>query len=261
MADKKDEQKYKTPALDKGLDILELLCLEKTPLAMNDIADRLDRTRSEIFRMVNTLEHREYIYRPEDSDGFMLTIKLFEMGMNHPPNRSLQEVALPMMRKLSEVSDQCCYLAVAQFEHIMTIANIEAPGYLGFSVRVGHQEPLIPTAAGHVMYTYLPTEIQEQWLQRFKELEGVDFDPTAFQKRATEIKKKGYEVRPNNKIDGITDICAPIFDPLAGRAIASLVIPFIKHLDVETEKEDTIAMVVSVANQISETLKLAVLKD
>ncbi|MGS2722303.1 IclR family transcriptional regulator [Porticoccus sp. GXU_MW_L64] len=257
----RETQKYKTPALDKGLDILELLCQEKTPMAMNDIANSLGRTRSEIFRMVSTLEQRGYIYRREESDRFMLTIKLFEMGINHPPNRSLQEVALPLMRQLSTTTDQCCYLAVAQFEHIITIANMEAPGYLGFSVRMGHQEQIVPTAAGHVMFAYLPEDVQGEWLERFKSFEDDDFNSDVYKRRAKKIRATGYEIRPNNKIAGVTDICAPILDPFGDRAIASLVIPFIKHLTLESEKEVATARLVETATQISDTLKFAVLKE
>ena len=135
-----DENKYKSPALDKGLDILELLSLERVPMAMSEMAKRLGRTRSEIFRMTLTLEQRGYIYQEEGSDRYILTIKLFEMGMNHPPNKSLQEIAVPIMNKLSKTTQQACYISVALYEHTVVIANIDAPGHFGYSVRIGNQE-------------------------------------------------------------------------------------------------------------------------
>ena len=255
MAD--SEQKYKSPALDKGLDILELLCLEKKPMAMNEIASRLGRTRSEIFRMALTLERRDYIYRPEGSDSYTLTIKLFEMGMNHPPNRTLQEVALPLMKELTQISNQSCYLAVvSQYEHIITIASTEAPGYMGFSVRTGHQEPVLPTAAGHVMYAFMPPVIQEEWLKRFQQLDDRNFNPASYERRAKKIKKAGYELRPNNKIDGVIDICAPVMDAVIDGAQASLVIPFIRHSGLDAEKEKTVDIVVDTAKRITEGLNL-----
>ncbi len=39
-----DSPTYSAPALEKGLDILELLCRAEVPLAQKDIAQQLGRT-------------------------------------------------------------------------------------------------------------------------------------------------------------------------------------------------------------------------
>ncbi|HSX65722.1 MAG TPA: helix-turn-helix domain-containing protein, partial [Pseudoxanthomonas sp.] len=41
--------KYRAPALDKGLDILELLAAAPAAMSMREIADRIGRSSSEIF--------------------------------------------------------------------------------------------------------------------------------------------------------------------------------------------------------------------
>ena len=45
-----DSDKYRAPALDKGLDILELLATQETGISRSEIAKSLDRSPSEIFR-------------------------------------------------------------------------------------------------------------------------------------------------------------------------------------------------------------------
>jgi DNA-binding Lrp family transcriptional regulator len=49
---------YAAPALEKGLDILEMLCRSDTPLSQKEIAKRLGRSVSEIYRMVSCLLER-----------------------------------------------------------------------------------------------------------------------------------------------------------------------------------------------------------
>jgi hypothetical protein len=49
-------EKYAAPALDKGLDILEVLADAAQGMTLNGIAKVLNRTTSEIFRMVVTLQ-------------------------------------------------------------------------------------------------------------------------------------------------------------------------------------------------------------
>ncbi len=81
-ADEARQPKYAAPALDKGLDILELLCDTDTPLSLSQIAKKLSRNLNEIFRMIVTLEQRGYL-KADDSDRYSLTLKLFELSHRH----------------------------------------------------------------------------------------------------------------------------------------------------------------------------------
>src|SRR5437660_8256916 len=92
------DQRYAAPALDKGLDILELLARDGDGLSLNEIARALERTSSEIFRMVNALARRGYLQ--QDGDRYSLSLKLFELAHRHKPIKSLTAAALPLMREL-----------------------------------------------------------------------------------------------------------------------------------------------------------------
>src|SRR5260370_20715485 len=73
----KGGRRYPTPALEKGLDILELFASEQQGLTKTDVARRLGRTVSEVFRMLLCLEERGYIARSKDGERFHLTLQLF----------------------------------------------------------------------------------------------------------------------------------------------------------------------------------------
>ncbi len=223
---------------------------------MSEIAKRLGRTRSEIFRMTLTLEQRGYIYQEEGSDRYILTIKLFEMGMNHPPNRSLQEVALPIMNELSRASRQACYISVALYEHTVVIAHVDAPGHYGYSVKIGNQEHLVDSASGQLVYAFLPPKLQKEWLDRFEATEGKTFSASKFDDTAQQTKRDGFIQQPNRDVNGITDIAFPIFDAINDYALASLVVPFVEHVGVEDELAQVKAELMKAANLISEKLKL-----
>ena len=76
------ETRYAVPALDKGLDVLELLAREPGGLTLNEVARALGRTSSELFRMVTALARRGYIEQG-DGDRYTLTLKLFELAHRH----------------------------------------------------------------------------------------------------------------------------------------------------------------------------------
>src|SRR5271167_429043 len=94
-------KRYPTPALDKGLDILELFASEPAGLTKSEIARRLGRSVAEIFRMLLCLEERGYIARANEDDRFSLTLRLFRMAQEHPPIKRLVTNALPIMQDVA----------------------------------------------------------------------------------------------------------------------------------------------------------------
>ena len=61
MKQKKQSKSYSAPALEKGLDILELLSNFEEGLSQAEIASSLNKSVNEIYRMITTLTNREYI--------------------------------------------------------------------------------------------------------------------------------------------------------------------------------------------------------
>ena len=61
-------EKYSAPALSKGLDILELLASQSMGMKKSDIAKSLNRSLSEIFRMLAVLVERNYVSLDEASE-------------------------------------------------------------------------------------------------------------------------------------------------------------------------------------------------
>ena len=57
------KKKYSAPALDKGLDILELLAHSSVGLTQAEIAKGLNRVPNEVYRMLTTLLDRNYMWQ------------------------------------------------------------------------------------------------------------------------------------------------------------------------------------------------------
>jgi D-threo-aldose 1-dehydrogenase len=104
----KATSKYRAPALEKGLDVLELLATAKSPMTLSQISTRLERSVSELFRMVQVLESRGYVGMSASGEGFELTNKLFSLGISRGPSQNLLASALPLMQALSEQTRQAC---------------------------------------------------------------------------------------------------------------------------------------------------------
>jgi len=241
---------YSAPALDKGLDILEILARTATPLTMSEISTRAGRSRGEIFRMLQVLENRRYICR-HGSDGYLLTNKLFMLGMERPPVRGLVETALPVMHRLADEIWQPCHLVVPSQEQIVVIARVDAPGDLGYVVRVGHRRPLAASTSGLVLLAFQDEALRLRWLD-LSAASGIRFKRAALLARIAQIRARGYARVASALVPAVDDISAPI--TRQGSAVAALTVPFLNRPRVPVAIAAAVTRLRAAAAEISAAL-------
>jgi DNA-binding IclR family transcriptional regulator len=228
--------KYRAPALEKGLDVLELLASAKAPLTLSQISTRLDRSVSELFRMVQVLEARGYVGPSPRGDGFELTNKLFSLGISRGPNQNLLLSALPLMQELSEQTRQACHLVIASDDRMVVIARVEAPGDIGFSVRVGYQRPLCKSTSGLILYAFQKPRVRESWRNHMRPTLSAE-EWQAFDAQADLAVSQGYIAVKSGYAEGIIDISCPIHNDVS--VIAALTMPFIRSTESAGVEETT----------------------
>lgn len=243
--------KYRAPALEKGLDILELLSEARAPMNASQIAGRLGKSVSELFRMMQVLEYRGYIAPHESGDGYVLTDRLFALGLKKAPTKSIIAAALPVMEKLAERIGQSCHLVVASGDQIVVVARVECPGDLGFSVRVGYRRKIVEATSGLILYGFQPPEAQQVWRARLAEsIEPEKLE--AFVRRAGEAAERGFVMAKSDFVHGVTDVSAPVMGPRG--ALAALTAPFLFRMALPCPVDEAAVHVRAAAKQISETL-------
>lgn len=246
------DSRYRAPALEKGLDILELLAGETEPMTLTAIVKRLGRSHGELFRMVQVLEHRGYIEQDESNDGYRLSDRLFSLGMQQPRMRNLHEIALPIMRQLAEQVGQSCHLALHTLGDIIVIARVESGELSGFSVRVGHRRPLPKSASGAVLYAFQPEDVRRRWESLFSPALSED-DLADFRARADAVLAQQVVLTPSPYVVGVTDISAPVMR--GGLAAAALTVPYLSKKDSDAPSpKDAADLVRQAAARISEQL-------
>ena len=238
--------RYRAPALEKGLDVIELLAAEKTPLNLSAISLRLGRSSGELFRMLQVLEFKGFITTAESGSGYVLTNKLFALAMAQAPVRSLVETALPIMRKLSQEIGQSCHIAVASEDQIVVITRIERPGDLGFSVRIGYRREIARATSGLVLFAFQNDEVRRTWLKRCR-LKGEAAD--SFVERADVVRTRGHHEAASDFVRGIVDLSAPILR--GDTAVAALTCPFVHSSPLVMEMPQAVECVRAAARQIS----------
>ena len=248
--DSANERRYRAPALEKGLEILELLAGEARPMPLSAIGQRLGRSTNELFRMMQVLQYKGFIDQ-EAGGGYRLTDKLFSLGMEQPRTRNLLEVALPAMRQLAVTIGQSCHLAVHSKGQIVVIARMESDEQIGFTVRVGYRRSLLNTTSGAVLYAYQNADTRKRWATMW-EPQPPEPEIVAFQRRCDSIRGRGHEMAVSNFVAGVTDISAPVMR--GGQAAAALTVPFVHSSPLRLPMAETVGHIEAAAREISEQL-------
>ncbi|MDP3405279.1 MAG: helix-turn-helix domain-containing protein [Brevundimonas sp.] len=225
LQDGAEDRKYRAPALEKGLDVLELLSAQAEPMTPSQMSATLGRSVSELFRMIQVLEFRGYI--EQASGAYRLTNRLFTLGMSQAPIRSLVDVALPVMRDLATATSQSCHLVVPSGDQIVVIARVEGPGDLGYSVRIGYRRNIIEATSGLMFYGCATGRTRVQLHQMLVKRSGVQ-KVRRFVTAAEAAALAGHVERPSDFVKGVTDLVAPIRG--ADGIIATLITPYIERM-------------------------------
>ena len=228
--------RYTTPALEKGLDILELFASTPEELSKREVARRLGRTVSEIFRMLVCLEQRGYLAQATEEDRLRLTLKLFELAQEYPPVKRLATKAVPVMQNLTHKINQSCHLGVLDGGKIIIVAQVDSPASTGFYVKAGSSVDLMEAATGHVILAHQLPETRIRAINKWQ-LETERKIPADLDRHLEKIRRQGFEERASYQVDGVINISNPIFDN-QHHAIAALTVPFLKRIkDPTTTKE------------------------
>ncbi|WP_171102081.1 IclR family transcriptional regulator [Ruegeria sp. HKCCD7255] len=241
------KEKSMVPAVEKALDVLELLADSPSGLTMNEIVDALGRTMGEIYRVVVYLADRGYLRQDEETNRYALTLQLFELSHRHDPTERLIQAALPMLERISARSMQSCHLGVLNRENILVLASVQSPLPAGYAVRTGALFPVEQTSSGHVILAFSADDVQKRYIARL---------PTKAQKKTKErlarIRMDGFEDTPSKMVSGVRNLCVPVFDSRG--VTAAITSGFIAQTKETASAAETLSTIRVTAAELSKSL-------
>ena len=244
------KRSYSVPAAEKALDIIEFMAGQPDALTLTEIAAALGRSVHELYRVIQTLEARGYLYRRAGSDRYRFSLKLFELAHQMPSVRQLSDSALPVMQALAPAAQQSCHLAVLSGHEALIVLQVDSPLPMRYSVMLGAKFDFAETSSGVVIYALSNESVREQ-LDAWLALDGRSAEELAsVAARAAAIAAKGHEVQPSLAVSGVTNISVPVFDYL-GHVVAALTVPYMPQRAATVPLERVRDLALEAARQIS----------
>ncbi|WDR04747.1 IclR family transcriptional regulator [Devosia rhodophyticola] len=243
---------YSVPALDKALDILELMSELSRPVTPSQIAQQLGRSLQEVYRVVLVLEGRGYIIRPPGTEALVLSTQLYGLATRFPPFRRVVDVAQPIINNLAIESGEAAHIAVLDGLRMCIIAQVDSPQPIGVRLRVGAHSPAVMGSSGRTLVAFQPNLVREWYLQQAAtHLERQELDYA--RNRVDKIIANGCEIVEGRLIPGVIDICFPILDS-TGNALAAVTVPYLGTFGVAKPLPVVVSMLHAAADSISMTM-------
>jgi DNA-binding IclR family transcriptional regulator len=153
-----------------------------------------------------------------------LTLKIASISANVLERVQLRQVADPLMKSLTAITNETTHLAILEGSEFVYIGKVDNKQAVRMRSRVGQRGQLYCTAVGKAMLAFLPENDLPPHLSKigYKKLtEKTIKDEEMLLNQLSQIRKQGWAIDDEENEIGIRCIGAPIFDH-RGRMVGAL---------------------------------------
>lgn len=254
---KKEKSEYIIQAVSHALDLLEQFHDEVDELGVTELSKRLKLHKNNVFRLLATLESRNYIEQNKVTENYRLGLKTLELGQTFIKQMGLLRQSRPVLEALVKECNETTYVAILKEAHIVYLDVVETDLTVRVVPRVGARLPAYCTAAGKIQIAYMTDEELENYLP-VKEMKRYTpntlTDKDDLKKHLKMVADQGYAIDDEEMDVGVKCVGAPIRD-YTRRIIGAVSIsgPSMRFTDERLEKE-LIPLVVKAGEEISHKL-------
>ncbi|HUH76618.1 MAG TPA: IclR family transcriptional regulator [Devosia sp.] len=201
-------------AFVKGLRLIEALAQSETPRGVTDLATELSLTKSNVHRLLTTLQVHGYVRQVPVFSTYELTTKIWELGSQTIRRMGLLKIARPAMLKLAEKTTETVHLSILDDTEVVYVDKIESPHHIRAHTSVGSRAPAWAVATGKAMLAQMPDAYLERFDGQFHKFTETSKASLAELRQDLEvIRRDGYcEVYHGEWREGIAAVACAILD-------------------------------------------------
>ena len=251
---KKEKSDYIVQTVLHALDVLEQFHDNVDELGVTELSKRLRLHKNNVFRLLATLESRNFIEQNKYTENYRLGLKNLELGQTVIRQMGLLRRSRPVLESLAGECNETCYVAVLRDAYVVYLDAVESSHPVRVASRVGTRLPVHCTAAGKVM---LANATDTRWLSSQTSGEFRRCTPKTItagyelKKQLKKVAAQGYALEDEELDLEVRGIAAPIHD-YTGSVVGALSISGPAMRLGETRLHDELApMVERAAGEIS----------
>jgi len=202
-------------AIDRATDILKCFTSKKPKLSLKQISTQVNLPKSTVHRILYSLKKGNLIERDDVHGNYHLSFEMVRLGTIVLEGFDLRKVALPIMKWLSETTEQTSNLYIIRNKQRLCIEQVPGTRYVRRYSYLGGLFPLYCGSGGKVLLAFMEEDKLEDYFRLVK-LERIT-DKTIINKECLmenlrQIRKLGYATSIAEREPGSASMSAPIFD-------------------------------------------------
>jgi DNA-binding IclR family transcriptional regulator len=146
------EKDYTVPALQKGLQIIEMFDGHTHSLTQAEIAEAFGVNSSSLYRIIQTLTSMGYLHKIS-TNSYELGSQVLSRGFSYLASREIVEIAAPFITNLRDSTSLSSHLAIREGNETLYVFRALALQLLAVNVPVGTRYPCHITAMGRALLT------------------------------------------------------------------------------------------------------------
>ncbi len=213
---------YTVAAVDRALEILNLLGKSSRELGITELAKVLGVQKSTVHSLLQTMLARDFVQQTE-SGRYALGVKLLQLGELFAQRLDIRTVAKSILTQLADETGKVALLAVLSKQELIIIDKVEPERPFLIIPKFDFSLAFHSTAVGKVLLAFAAEEIRDAILE--KELAPfTPFTITDVDEVKTELNKvylDAYAIGCDETIEGVTCFAVPIYNA-ANQVVAAL---------------------------------------
>lgn len=239
----------------KVLRLIEKLAEAEQPVGVTALATELGYTKSNAYRLLNTLSKLGYVKRHDAAGHYELTPKLWRVGVSVISRMDLSRVALPHMRALEQTTEESVNLSIFDEGNVVYVAAVQGSNPVRAFIRVGDRRPSYCTATGKVLLAYQPEELISKYVGKLKRYTASTI--TSLDKLKAELvtaRNRGYAVTAGEWRESVGGVAAPIRNGTGEVVGAVGLMSPLERLRDAASRQQAVKAIVTCASRISADL-------
>lgn len=205
-------------SLEKALTLIEAMARAREPSSVTQLARDLNLNKSTVYRLLEVLCQHGYARQHEVARSYMLTTRMWELGVEVLRKLTVHNVAPDFMRACAENTGETLLLAIPDNAHALVIAKAESSHPLQIFSSIGTRLPLHVSSVGKVlMFDWSDDDIRDYAHSRAHAVtERTITDPETLLKEVRIARGHGYAVSMDEWTEGVSGVAAAVRDASGG---------------------------------------------
>ncbi|MBZ9761777.1 IclR family transcriptional regulator [Mesorhizobium sp. CA8] len=195
----------------KGLRALEVIVTSGEDSGVTALAHELSLPKSNVHRILKTLEAAGYLRRDPAFGRYAPSLKLWELGRRVMDKFDIKAGAEAILGELAAKTRETVHLSVLQGREVLYIDKIDSPEPVRAYTTVGGRAPCYAVATGKALIAYLPAAEIEAICDDLKAFTpNTHASRTSLLAELEKVRAQGYAINQGEWRESVCGVAAPI---------------------------------------------------